>query len=97
MYKKRIIKPPNSKISSEHQTQSSSKIIVNRTNSNKDKKFQKPTHTISQFNNTNSNNEINIIDDQDISPQEQSKPQLPSKNYSLNSETVKKLLLSFYP
>ena len=97
MYKKRIIKPPNSKISSEHQTQSSSKIIVNRTNSNKDKKIQNPTHTISQFNNTNSNNEININDDQDISPQEQSKPQLPSKNYSLNSETVKKLLLSFYP
>ncbi len=97
MYKKRIIKPPNSKILSEHQTQSSSKIIVNRTNSNKDKKFQKPTHTISQFNNTNSNNEININDDQDISPKEQPQSQLPSKNYSLNSETVKKLLLSFYP
>ena len=93
MYKKRIIKPQNSKISAEHQTQSSSKIVVNRTNSNKDKKFQKPVHIASQPN-INQNNDIS---NHDISTNEQSSPSLSSKNYSLNSETVKKLLLSFYP
>ena len=78
MYKKRIIKPPNSKISSEHQTQSSSKIIVNRTNSNKDKKIQKPIHMISQFN-TNSNNEIFNHDNQDISPKNNPNPNFRRK------------------
>ena len=44
MYKKRIIKPPsNSKMSSDSQAQS--KIIVNRTNSNKEPKLQKPIQT----------------------------------------------------
>ena len=89
MYKKRIIKPQNSKVSSEHHTQGSSKIIVNRTNSNKDKNIQKPSQIIPQPN-IKQNNEIQ---NHDISTQEQSSP----KNYSLNSETVKKLLLSFYP
>ena len=93
MYKKRIIKPQNSKISSEHQTHSSSKIIVHRTNSNKDQKIQKPDHITSQPN-INQNNEIS---NNDIPTQEQSSPYISTKNYSLNSETVKKLLLSFYP
>ena len=93
MYKKRIIKPQNSKISSEHQTHGSSKIIVHRTNSNKDQKIQKPDHITSQPN-INQNNEIS---NNDIPTQEQSSPYISTKNYSLNSETVKKLLLSFYP
>ena len=93
MYKKRIIKPQNSKISSEHQTHGSSKIIVHRTNSNKDQKIQKPDHIISQPN-INQNNEIS---NNDIPTQEQSSPYISTKNYSLNSETLKKLLLSFYP
>ena len=73
MYIKRIIQPPNSKQSHENQSQVSSKIIVNRTNSNKENKINKsvPIHTY-------------------IPPQ-------PQKNYSLNAETVKRLLLSFYP
>ena len=80
MYKKRIIKPSsNSKISTDSQSaQTSSKIIVNRTNSNKEVKIQKQI-----VNNPQPNN---IIEE----------PQI-HKNYSINSETMKKLLLAFYP
>ena len=87
MYTKRIIKPSNSKIS-EHQSQVKSKIMVNRTNSNKDNKIQKPVYIHPQAhpksNNANHNSNESI----------QSQSQ---KNYSLNTETVKKLLLAFYP
>ena len=68
MYTKRIVKPSNSKISSDHPSQIKPKIIVNRTNSNKENKIQKQI--------------INIP---------------PQKNYSLSAETVKKILLAFYP
>ena len=68
MYTKRIVKPSNSKISSDHPQQIKPKIIVNRTNSNKENKIQKQV--------------INIP---------------PQKNYSLSAETVKKILLAFYP
>jgi len=93
MYKKRIIKPTNSKISTEYSKQGSSKIVVNRTNSNKENKIQKPVQTNTQqhINSNNNNSSQNII--QEIQPQV---PE-PPKNYSLNSETVKKLLLAFYP
>ena len=92
MYKKRIIKPPNSKISTEHQS-GSSKIMVNLTNSNKNNKIQKSVHIHQQphSNNIKSNQPINIPTNTN-----NSNP-LPSKNYSINSETVKKILLSFYP
>ena len=85
MYKKRIIKPPlNSKMSSDSQAQS--KIIVNRTNSNKEPKLQKPIQT----NNPKLNSNINSNNNNNI--------EIPiQKNYSLNSETVKKILLAFYP
>ena len=92
MYKKRIIKPPNSKISTEHQS-GSSKIMVNLTNSNKSNKIQKSVHIHQQPhpNNIKSNQPINTpTNTNNFNP-------LPSKNYSINSETVKKILLSFYP
>ena len=39
MYKKKISKPPNSKISSENKNKGSSKIMVHRTNSNSTNPF----------------------------------------------------------
>ena len=93
MYTKRIIKPSNSKISSEN-PQVKSKIIVNRTNSNKDNKIQKQVyiHPQSQIHHNNINTNINQSSNNSHTP-----IPLPQKNYSLNTETVKKLLLSFYP
>ena len=97
MYKKRIIKSTNSKISTEHSKQGTSKIVVNRTNSNKDNKIQKQSHTNTQPNiNSNINNPSQNIT-QDKIQDDQPQVSEPSKNYSLNSETVKKLLLAFYP
>ena len=94
MYTKRIIKPSNSKISSEN-PQVKSKIIVNRTNSKKDNKIQKQVymHPQSQIHhNNNINTNINQSSNNSNTP-----IPIPQKNYSLNTETVKKLLLSFYP
>ena len=93
MYTKRIIKPSNSKISSEN-PQVKSKIIVNRTNSNKDNKIQKQVyiHPQSQIHHNNINTNINQSSNNSHIP-----IPIPQKNYSLNTETVKKLLLSFYP
>ena len=90
MYTKRIIKPSNSKISSEH-PQVKSKIIVNRTNSNKDNKIQKQVyiHPQPQIHQNNINNNQSLNPNAPIP--------LPQKNYSLNTETLKKLLLAFYP
>ena len=86
MYIKRVIKPPNSL-----QSQGSSKIVVNRTNSNKENKIQKSVHIHPQPKIISNNANIN-------SPSKNTNPiPNPQKNYSLNSETVKKILLSFYP
>jgi len=80
MYKKRIIKPSNSKTSGEHPTSGGSKIVVHRTNSNS----------------TNQNHKSNHQQTTQQNPPESQKS-APAKNYSINSETVKKILLSFYP
>ena len=74
MYTKKLVKSSNSKISSEHIPQIKPKIIVNRTNSNKENKIQKQTNIPPQSIDNNNN-----------------------KNYSLSAETVKKILLAFYP
>ena len=74
MYTKKLVKSSNSKISSEHIPQIKPKIIVNRTNSNKENKIQKQINIPPQSIDNNNN-----------------------KNYSLSAETVKKILLAFYP
>ena len=57
MYTKKLVKSSNSKISSEHIPQIKPKIIVNRTNSNKENKIQKqiniPPQSIDNNNNKN--------------------------------------------
>ena len=83
MYKKRIVKPQNSKTSSENQSKGSSKIVVHRTNSNSTTQTQKLSHP---------HQASPHIVNHTTNP----KPQ-QNKNYSISCETVKKILLSFYP
>ena len=86
MYQKRVIKPINKKNSSEIQAKGNSKIIVHRTGSNTTAptQNQKSTHPPHQ----GPHHAVKRI----VSQKSQ-----PIKNYSINSETVKKILLSFYP
>ena len=87
MYKKKISKPPNSKISSENKNKGSSKIMVHRTNSNSTNQIQKSNH-IHQSQPHPQPDKKNL---------QQKQKSSSIKNYSINSETVKKILLSFYP
>ena len=85
MYQKRVIKPTNKKISSEMQAKGNSKIIVHRTGSNPTAQTQikKSVHPHQAPPHT--------------AKRLVSQKSQPIKNYSINSETVKKILLSFYP
>ena len=83
MYKKKILKSQNSKSSSENPSKGSSKILVHRTNSNSTTQNQKSSHPHpSHTHQTNTHH---------------SEKSVPIKNYSISSETIKKILLSFYP
>ena len=83
MYKKRIVKPQNSKTSSENQSKGSSKIVVHRTNSNSTAQAQKTNH-------------VHPAPPHIVNQASHLKPQ-QTKNYSISTEAVKKILLSFYP
>ena len=83
MYKKRIVKPQNSKTSSENQSKGSSKIVVHRTNSNSTAQAQKTNH-------------VHPAPPHIVNQASHPKPQ-QTKNYSISTEAVKKILLSFYP
>ena len=83
MYKKRIVKPQNSKTSSENQSKGSSKIVVHRTNSNSTSQTQKTNH-------------VHPAPPHIVNQASHLKPQ-QTKNYSISTEAVKKILLSFYP
>ena len=84
MYQKRVIKPK--KNSSEIQSKGNSKIIVHRTGSN----------TTTQTQTQKSNHPPHQAPHHAVKRIVSQKSQ-PIKNYSINSETVKKILLSFYP
>ena len=83
MYKKKILKSQNSKNASDNPTKGSSKILVHRTNANSTNQTQKTNHPHQSH----------------PHPTNKHKPEksVPTKNYSISSETVKKILLSFYP
>ena len=87
MYKKKLVKTQNSKTSSEHPPTGGSKIVVHRTSSNTNSQTQKSnhSHTTHTTHTTHS------------SKQTPSQKSSLIKNYSISSETVKKILLSFYP
>ena len=87
MYKKKLVKTQNSKTSSEHPSTGGSKIVVHRTSSNTNSQTQKSnhSHTTHTTHTTHS------------SKQTPSQKSSLIKNYSISSETVKKILLSFYP
>ena len=87
MYKKKLVKTQNSKTSSEHPSTGGSKIVVHRTSSNTNAQTQKSnhSHTTQTTHTTHS------------SKQAPSQKSSSIKNYSISSETVKKILLSFYP
>ena len=87
MYKKKLVKTQNSKTSSEHPPTGGSKIVVHRTSSNTNSQTQKSnhSHTTHTTHTTHS------------SKQTPSQKSTLIKNYSISSETVKKILLSFYP
>ena len=103
MYNKKIIKSIKSKTSSENPKKGNSKIIVHRTNPNTNAQNQKPNHTNHpnpahphpSHQNPSHHNQSHQNHNQapQIIPQ---KPE-PIKNYSISSESVKKILLSFYP
>ena len=105
MYNKKIIKSIKSKNSSENPKKGSSKIIVHRTNPNSTTQNQNqkqnhsnhtnPTHPHPTHQNPSHHNQSHKNNSQShqIIPQ---KPE-PIKNYSISSESVKKILLSFYP
>ena len=83
MYKKKILKSQNSKSSSENPSKGSSKILVHRTNSNSTTQNQKSNHPHPSHTHTTNTHH--------------SEKSVPIKNYSISSETIKKILLSFYP
>ena len=87
MYKKKLVKTQNSKTSTEHPSTGGSKIVVHRTSSNTNAQTQKSnhSHTTQTTHTTHS------------SKQAPSQKSSSIKNYSISSETVKKILLSFYP
>ena len=97
MYKKKLIKTQNSNSKNEHQPSGSSKIIVHRTNSNNiNNQVQKSnhTHTVHTITHTTPHT-TKETSSKNATPKKL--PQQPTKNYSISSETVKKILLSFYP
>ena len=83
MYKKKILKSQNSKTSSENPTKGNSKILVHRQNPNSTNQTQKSNHPHQSH----------------PHPANTHKPEktVPTKNYSISSEAIKKILLSFYP
>ena len=87
MYKKKFVKTQNVKAPTENQKKGNAEILVHRTSSNKTSQVQKkPSHPHPhQQHNPNK-----------VNPSQPPKQQ-QIKNYSISSETVKKILLSFYP
>ena len=100
MYKKKLVKTQNAKNSSEHPSTGSSKIVVNRTSSNANSNTN--TNTQSQKSNHQHPHTVHTthttITKETTSPVKAPSQKSSSiKNYSISSETVKKILLSFYP
>ncbi len=100
MYKKKLVKTQNAKNSSEHPSTGSSKIVVNRTSSNANSN----TNTNTQSHKSNHQHPHTVHTTHTTITKETTSPvKAPSqksssiKNYSISSETVKKILLSFYP
>jgi hypothetical protein len=92
MYKKKLVKTQNAKNPTEHPSKGSSKIVVHRTSSNANPQSQKSNHQ----NPHTAHATHTSTAKQAPAP---APPQKSSsfKNYSISSETVKKILLSFYP